>query len=1547
VLVVLASSLAVVISSAALGRGAATNTSTPASPTDQTRVPHYFGPYSNWANSPQVLADAIVSVSPATGDPGTGAAAAATVDPKTGAITAVTVTNSGSGYLVPPNVSITSAVGTPVPAVAVANISAGVLTSIAVDESGYAFTAPAVDIAGGNPSVDALATAYGGVDSLDLIDGGAGYTTTPLVTFSLPERAGGTPATGKVRWDSATGKVTGIDVVDPGSGYAAAPTVDILDGVQIAPTPADVVATIGITQVDVTSGGEGYDSAPAVTIYDTVGEPDKGASATATIAARGAVTSIDVTSGGSGYLTPGLKKFVDTLAGLGPDNANNLGQYIPVAVADTTSYPGSDYYEIAVVQYRQKFSSQLPATLLRGYVQLSTSEVPGAHVPLTTANFDPTLPDTPVLLPDGSQAYGVDEPHYLGPTIVSQKNRPVRVLFRNLLPTGTGGNLFLPVDTTIMGSGPGPSMMTLDAKGVPVDMVMDEGSVMDGVRNQPCNQVPKPGGCYSENRATIHLHGGVTPWISDGTPHQWITPAGEDTAYPKGVSVRDVPDMPAQGPGSQTFFFTNQQSARLMFYHAHEWGITRLNVYAGEAAPYLVTDDTENQLIADGTIPDADVTVPLIIQDKTFVAKNILSTDPTWNGDRWGGEGSLWLPHVYMPAQNPGSVTGASKFGRWMYGPWFWPPAKDAKYPPIANPYYDPTCDTNDPATPFCEPELIPSTPNVSVGMEAFHDTPVVNGAVYPKTTVSPRAYRFKILNAGNDRSWNLQWYVADPRTGTLSEVALNPSELAAAQTDPIVAPNPDTTWSPAGPKWIQIGNEGGFLPAPAIIPNQVITYITDPQRFDVGNVDKHSLLLAPAERADVIVDFSQYRGKTLILYNDAPAAFPARGSVYDYYTGGPDLSPVGAPTTLAGYGPNTRTIMQVTVAMTPPDEPFDRPNTTDDALGRLQAAFAHHLDASGKPAGVFESSQDPVIVGQAAYNSAYYDPAAPASTKFRAGAPRDGYARIADMSLTFNTLLAPNGSGQTLTIPFENKGIHDEQNAASFDEWGRMSANMGLEAPGATPLLQNIILFPFVNPTTELLKSEGLPSSLDVTPIASATDGTQIWKITHNGVDTHPLHFHLFNVQVINRITWDNTVIPPDANELGWKETVRVSPLEDTIVALRPIAPTLPWGLLDSRRPLNPMMPIGARGDANSPLGTEAGFNNRDSLGNPITPIINRVVSFGNEYVWHCHMLSHEEMDMMRPMSLTVKTQLADAPLLAAISGIPGIPLFLTWTDGTPVTDDAGPTWGSQKNEVGYRIERAVLDAWGKPGAFAIVGTALANVITFTDSTTLPDTSYAYRVVAYNASGDTRSNAVTVRSSLAPLATPTNLTITTQPQGPVANLSWVDATSDETGFVVERSMNAGAFVQAATLGPRSGKGLTVTYHDSTVVADTTYAYRVKAVRGSDSSAYSATVTVFVVGTPQAPSKLTPVATRINTTQDQVVLTWVDRATNETGFKVQRATNPGFSRSVTTYNLPANTIKLVQRPLSRGLLYYYRIRAVNSYGTSPWVNAVRFPVRTP
>ncbi len=1032
----------------------------------------------------------------------------------------------------------------------------------------------------------------------------------------------------------------------------------------------------------------------------------------------------------------GIRKFVDRLPGLNVAGANGLitpapagdplgrdpaGQYIPVAVPDITTYPGSDYYEIALVEYTEKMHSDLPPTKLRGYIQLNsgTNTAGCAATGCTTAD---------------NTVAPVQYPHFLGPMILSQKDRPVRILFRNQLPAGQGGNLFLPVDTTLMGSGMGPDGVGMS----PTDMSV----VSDDIRNPLCNKNPKPAECFTENRADLHLHGGVTPWISDGTPHQWITPALETAQYPdstllprknEGVGVVNVPDMPDPGPGAQTYFYTNQQSARLMFYHDHAWGITRLNVYAGEAAGYVVTDATEQALMSPGGALDPlGYGIPLVIQDRTFVPTQdqLVTEDPTWDMTRWGGLGSLWVPHVYMPAQNPGDVTGMSGFGRWMYGPWFWPPASPT-YPPITNPYFDPLCDAN--VVGWCEPPLIPSTPNLSVGMEAFNDTPIVNGTAYPTVTLPAGEYRFRILNAANDRFWNLQWYVADA-TGT--EVALKAAEVAAAQLDPNIVPTPDTTLSPAGPAWIQIGTEGGFLPAPVVVPNQPTTWIIDPTRFDVGNVDKHALLLAPAERADVVVDLTPFAGKTLILYNDAPAAFPARVATYDYYTGNPDQTDAGgAPSTQPGYGPNTRTIMQVVVtggAGTPVPN-FVNPTR----LASLQAAFAHHLDATGNPAGVFESSQDPIIVAQGAYNSAY-------GTTFNRFPPRDGYARIADMSLTFNTLLTGNSATDTMTIPFFNKGLHDEMNAAVFDEYGRMSANLGLEAPGATPLTQNIILYPYINPPTEIMTPISLASgNLKVTPISSASDGTQIWKLTHNGVDTHPIHFHLFNVQLLNRVTWDNRILPPDATELGWKDTVRVSPLEDTIVALRPIVPKIPFGIPESIRPLNPAMP----------LGSNAGFNQVNPTGGAFNPpVTNQLTNFGWEYVWHCHILGHEEMDMMRPIVANVASLRPAAPVVTNV----GIgPVILNWTDGTPVNYSTPAVWGDPANEIGYRIERASVIS-NTVGPFVAIGTALANQVTFTDPAADPALTYSYMVIAYNAAGESPSAPLLVFP-----ATPTTTTIT------------------------------------------------------------------------------------------------------------------------------------------------------------------------------------------
>ncbi len=1478
----------------------------------------------------------------------------------------------------------------------------------------YSIAANVINTAVAAPQNNATAVAYGGVDSITISDLGSGYRF-PTVDFDLPDGPDGVQAKAHVEWipagtdtvtDTVTPKVTitGIKIDNPGSGYSSAPNVVIRDGTIFEPishdgpfTAAKAVATLSISSIEVDFNGSGYISAPTVTISDQGG--GSGATATATVSAGG-IGEIVVTNPGSGYITSGgMQKFQNELPMLcnpsvkepsatGYCVPNNLGQYLPLAVPDTTTFTrakgfdlNADYYVIALVQHREQMHSDLPPTLLREYVQLETSAniTWSKSIALQTDLLDGT--SVPVLMPDGSQAVGVAEPHYLGPVIVANKNRPVRIVFYNLLPNGAEGDLFIPTDSSMMGSGMVPTDTT--------EMAMNmgpEGSVTDEVRNPACtdNRVTlqnpdggKPADCFKDNRATLHLHGGITPWISDGTPHQWITPADENTSWPQGVSVESVPDMvPVDGSplpdgvpncsaaddGCMTFYYTNQQSARLMFYHDHAWGITRLNVYAGEAAGYLIRDDTESKLLEKGLIPADEI--PLIVQDRTFVPGDdqLAQQDPTWDYARWGGEGNLWYHHVYMPAQNPSDPTGMSAFGRWMYGPWFWPPA-DPPYGPIANPYFnmDPAtgfttplavpCSVDDPSTwqyktdPYCEPAQIPGTPNISAGMEQFNDTPVVNGTAYPTLSVEPKSYRMRILNAANDRFFNLHMYVADPRTGTESEVALNPAELAAAQIDPNNFPTPDTTFSPPGPSWIMIGSEGGFLPAPAVIDPQPITWIIDPTRFDVGNVDLHSLLLAPAERADVVVDFSEYAGQTLILYNDAPAAFPARVSSYDYFTGGPDLSPVGAPTILPGYGPNTRTVMQIKVADSAPAPAFN--------LAALEDAFKHKADGSG----VFEEGQHPIIVGQAAYNQAYgTDFAATGNcTGPDAKDKCDGMVRINQQgaqAFTFDTLIgATSGLWKKLTMDLEPKAIHDEMNSATFDEFGRMTANLGLEVLPASPINQNVVLYPYVNPPTELIDASNLPkqqlaldangqfaldangNAADVTiiPISDAADGSQIWKITHNGVDTHPIHFHLYDVQVLNRVTWDNIILPTEPSELGWKDTVRVSPLEDTIVALRPIIPQMPFELPNSIRPLNPMMAINSK----------AMFNHVDADGNPTVNLTNQFINFGWEYVYHCHILSHEEMDMMRPVSVAMPPRAADG--LSAVVGAQGrrYVIRLRWQDNSIA-------------ETAYRIQRSVAgsEEWSFVGPriespLNETNTA-GNTRTFVDTDVQPESSYAYRIVALNEVGYGGEYMSMVAQSTSESLTVTTPPIPNPPKKPTnltyvlgsVDLTWTDNSDNETSYVVERRTgNRGGYEPIATIDASVPTDMgSMSYKDDSVVQGNSYSYRVYAQNVGGESASSNAVTAYVPRTPAAPSNLSlqrqGSGIRVRFSDNQR-----NGADSETGFELYRSTNGSDYALLTT--LPANkgrrgtgTVNYTDGSVEQGTKYYYYVVAVN---TVPYV----------
>jgi spore coat protein A len=118
-------------------------------------------------------------------------------------------------------------------------------------------------------------------------------------------------------------------------------------------------------------------------------------------------------------------------------------------------------------------------------------------------------------------------------------------------------------------------------------------------------------------------------------------------------------------------------------------------------------------------------------------------------------------------------------------------------------------------------------------------------------------------------------------------------------------------------------------------------------------------------------------------------------------------------------------------------------------------------------------------------------------------------------------------------------------------------------------------------------------------TPAAGATE---VWQIMNLTGDTHPIHFHLVNVQLIQRQPfegnprkWSYTGHPtrPDPNEVGWKDTVRVNPGEIATVIMQFNLPRIPV-----------------------------------SMGDPVSPRTG-----GHEYVWHCHILEHEEHDMMRPL--------------------------------------------------------------------------------------------------------------------------------------------------------------------------------------------------------------------------------------------------------------------------------------------------------------------------
>jgi uncharacterized protein YdeI (BOF family) len=152
-------------------------------------------------------------------------------------------------------------------------------------------------------------------------------------------------------------------------------------------------------------------------------------------------------------------------------------------------------------------------------------------------------------------------------------------------------------------------------------------------------------------------------------------------------------------------------------------------------------------------------------------------------------------------------------------------------------------------------------------------------------------------------------------------------------------------------------------------------------------------------------------------------------------------------------------------------------------------------------------------------------------------------------------------------------------------------------------------------------------------------------------------------------------------------------------------------------------------------------------------------------------------------------------------------------------------------------------------------------------------------------------------------------------------DLSWTDNSSNETGFVVERSTDSSFTSPHATNLPAG----TTTWSDTGLTARTPYWYRVKAVNGIVSSAFTSTATATTKQPPPAPPSGLE-ATSIS--GDRINLAWKDNSSNETGFVVERSTDSSFTSPQTT-ELPADATKLSDTSVDSGTDYWYRAKATS------------------
>ena len=239
---------------------------------------------------------------------------------------------------------------------------------------------------------------------------------------------------------------------------------------------------------------------------------------------------------------------------------------------------------------------------------------------------------------------------------------------------------------------------------------------------------------------------------------------------------------------------------------------------------------------------------------------------------------------------------------------------------------------------------------------------------------------------------------------------------------------------------------------------------------------------------------------------------------------------------------------------------------------------------------------------------------------------------------------------------------------------------------------------------------------------------------------------------------------------------------------------------------------------------------------------VLNHKVNYGWEYVWHCHILSHEEMDMMHPLCLAVNPAAPSNLGYTILSGNNGI--RLSWTDNSI-------------NETGFLVQRAKAAA----GPWTTIATApeapgKGTVMTYQDrSFRASQVPFYYRVIATNVVGDTAvygGTSIGFPTKVAnsdpvligpPLGTTTLNTVTQDIalKAPVI-ISWTYAPAgDQASYMIQRSTNA-AFTSGLTTFTAAGTA--TSFADVSNKSAITYFYRVRAVNALGGGTWSNAISI-------------------------------------------------------------------------------------------------------